>query len=288
MVRVMFQALKDAAAAWSRHNAPRLGAALAYYAVLSIAPALIVATAICGIAFGPRAVEGRIFLQIRDFLGAQIAAIVEGLLKSAARPASGVLATVLGFATMIVGASGVFVELRDTLNFIWDAPVKTDQGFRNLIRDRFLSFAMVIGAGLLFTGSLAVTVIVQSADKYSRRFISFPPSLLEISNFFVTLTLTSLLFALMYRLIPEVRVDWKDVAIGSVMTATLFSAGKLLLGLYLGRAAVGSPYGAAGSPVVLLVWVYYSAQIFLFGAEFTYVWARRRRSLASATVGVLR
>jgi membrane protein len=284
----MFRAIQDAAAAWSRHNAPRLGAALAYYAVLSIAPALIVATAICGLAFGSEAVDNQIYLQMRDIVGSQIAGIIEDLLKSAAKPTAGILATLLGFATMIVGASGVFVELRDILNYIWDAPPKATQGFRSIIRDRFLSFAMVIGAGVLLTASLAVTVIVQSADAYSGRYFSLPPSLLETSNFLVTLTLTSVVFALMYRVIPEVRVDWEDVAIGSVVTALLFSAGKLLIGLYLGRTAIGSAYGAAGSLVVLLVWVYYSAQIFLFGAEFTYVWARRRRSRSSATTGLLR
>jgi membrane protein len=282
----VFHAFRDAGVAWSRHNAPRLGAALAYYAVLSMAPALVVALAICGLAFGQQAVQGRVYLEVRDVLGAQIAAVVESLLKSAYRPAVGFLATILGFIAMMIGASGVFVELRDTLNYIWDAPQNGNQSVWSIIRDRFLSFAMVIGAGFLLMASLAVTAIVQAAGAYSGRYMSLPASAVETSNFLVTLAVTSFLFALIYRVIPEVRVDWRDVAIGSVMTALLFSAGKFLIALYLGKAGIGSAYGAASSVVVLLVWVYYSAQIFLFGAEFTYACARRRRSRASALTGV--
>lgn len=274
----LFDAFRDAGGAWSGHNAPRLGAALAYYAVLSMAPALVVAMAICGLAFGQQAVQGRVYLEVRDVVGGQIAGIVESLLKSAYQPAVGFLAGMLGFIVMVIGASGVFVELRATLNYIWDAPQNGSQGVWSIIRDRFLSFAMVIGAGFLLTASLAVTAIVQAAGAYSGRYMSFPASVVETANFLITLAVTSFLFALIYRVIPEVRVDWEDVAIGSVITALLFSVGKLLIGLYLGKAGIGSAYGAAGSLVVLLVWVYYSAQILLFGAEFTYAWARRRRS----------
>lgn len=282
----VFDAFRDAGLAWSRHNAPRLGAALAYYAVLSMAPTLVVAMAICGVAFGQQAVDGRIYLEVRDVLGAQIAAILESLLKSAYRPAVGFFAGILGFVAMMFGASGVFVELRDTLNYIWDAPRNGAQGAWSIIRDRFLSFAMVIGAGFLLTASLIVTAIVQAAGAFSGRYVSLPASVLAASNFFVTLAVTSFLFALIYRVIPEVRVDWRDVAIGSVITALLFSAGKLLIGLYLGKAGIGSAYGAAGSLVALLVWVYYSAQIFLFGAEFTYACARRRMTRTSALTGL--
>lgn len=179
---------------------------------------------------------------------------------------------------MLMGASGVFVELRDTLNFIWNAPAKNNAGVWSVIRDRFFSFVMVIAVGFLLAVSLALTAIAQAVASYSGRYLSVAASLAVISNFLVTIGVTSFLFAAIYRIIPEVRVEWQDVAVGSVITALLFSGGKFLIGLYLGRAGLASTYGAAGSIVVLLVWVYYSAQIFLYGAEFTYVYARRRRS----------
>lgn len=282
----MLQSFRDAWSGWLKHNAPRLGAALAYYAVLSLAPALIVGVAICGLVFGPQAVRGQVYWEVKDVVGSQIAEIVETLLKSAYRPGVGILATTLSFITMLVGASGVFIELRDTLNYIWDAPEKNDQGIRSLIRDRILSFAMVIGAGLLLTASLAVSAVLQAAGSYSSQYLSVPNSVLELSNFVATFAVTSFLFALIYRVIPEVRVDWRDVAIGGILTALLFSVGKALIGLYLGKAGVGSAYGAAGSLVVLLVWVYYSAQIFLFGAEFTYAYSRQRRSSIAVPASV--
>jgi membrane protein len=279
--KTMVQVFRNAWDAWNRHNAPRLGAALAYYAVLSLAPGVIVGVAICGLAFGPRAVRGEVYWEVTHVAGAQIAVVVETLLKSAYEPKAGFLATVLGFIMMLLGASGVFVELRDTLNYIWDAPEKIEQNVWTVVKDRFLSFAMVIGAGLLLTASLVFTAIVQAAGAFSGRYFKFPTSVVEVANFLVTLTVTSLLFALIYRVIPEVRVDWRDVATGAILTALLFSVGKLVIGLYLGKAGIASAYGAAGSLVVLLVWVYYSAQIFLFGAEFTYAYARWRRSRIS-------
>ncbi len=227
----MFRAIQDAAAAWSRHNAPRLGAALAYLRGARPAPAGAhsMATAICTrVSVRKQSIAN--LLQMRDIVGSQIAGIIEDLLKSAAKPTAGILATLLGFATMIVGASGVFVELRDILNYIWDAPPKATQGFRSIIRDRFLSFAMVIGAGVLLTASLAVTVIVQSADAYSGRYFSLPPSLLETSNFLVTLTLTSVVFALMcgVRRFRKVHVDWEEMVMASTdlsLTQTVVFSG---------------------------------------------------------------
>jgi membrane protein len=275
----MLRILREAASGWSRHNAPRLGAALAYYAVLSLAPVLILVLAVSGMVFGREATQGEIYWQIRDVAGPQVAAAIQGLLKSAHTPGAGVLATTLGFATILFGASGVFVELRGTLNFIWDAPVQ-DESFCSIIRERFLSFAMVLGAGVLLVASLGATAFVQARSVYSAGYLRLPAPVLETSNFLASLAVTAFLFALIYRFLPEVRVHWRDVTFGALFTALLFSIGKLLIGLYLGRAGVGSAYGAAGSLVILLVWVYYSVQIFLFGAELTYVWARRKRSPA--------
>lgn len=271
----MLRTFQDAGLAWSRHNGSRLGAALAYYAVLSLAPTLIVVLAISGAIFGARAARGQIYWQVRDVAGSQIAAAVQGLLKSAYSPRAGFVAGALGFVAILFAASGLFVELRDTLNFIWNAPVQNRTLAWQLVRDRFLAFAMVIGTGCLLTVSLGLTAIVQTRSLYANAYVLLPAPLLESANFLVSLGLTTIVFALIFRVIPEVRVDWRDVAVGSALTALLFSAGKLLLGVYIGKAGIGSAYGAAGSLVVLLVWVYYSAQIFLFGAEFTYAWAQR-------------
>ena len=267
----------DAASKWSDHNAPRLGAALAYYAVLSLAPLLVLVVAICGFAFGEQAVRGQLYWQIRSTVGDQAAQFVQTLIRDAHRPGRGLIASTIGFLILIFGASGVFVELRDTLNYIWDVPVSSS-GIKGLLRHRFFSFAMVLGIGFLLIVSFTVSALIQAAGDYSKQFISLTPRFLEFLNFLVTFLTTSFLFGLMYRLIPERRVDWEDVATGSVLTAILFAIGKFLIGFYLGRASVGSAYGAAGSLVVLLVWVYYSSQIFLYGAELTRVCADSRRA----------
>jgi membrane protein len=273
----MLHILREAASGWSRHNAPRLGAALAYYTVLSLAPVLILVLAVSGIVFGQQASTGEIYWQVRNVAGPQVALAIQGLLKSAHTPGAGVLASILGFVTILFGASGVFVELRGILNFIWDAPVH-DESFCSIIRERFRSFAIVLGAGILLVASLGATAFLQARSAYSAGYLRLPAPVLQTSNFLVSLAVTAFLFALIYRFIPEVRVHWRDVTFGALLTALLFSVGKLLIGLYLGRAGVGSAYGAAGSLVILLVWVYYSVQIFLFGAELTYVWAQRQRS----------
>lgn len=278
---VNFSLFKEAAANWSTHNAPRLGAALAYYTVLSIAPLLVVIVAICGFAFGEDAVRGQVYWQIKDLTGNESAAAIQSMLKTAHHPGTGIFATIVGFLTLLAGASGVFLELRDTLNYIWNAPVKSSGGLWLMLRYRFFSFAMVLGIGFLLMVSLAVSALIAALGAYASHFISIPAPVLEVVNAVVTFAATSLLFALIYRLIPEVPIQWKDVITGSIFTAALFAAGKFLIGLYIGRASVGSAYGAAGSLVVMLVWVYYSSQIFLFGAEFTHVYAQRRGSPAT-------
>lgn len=266
---------KEAGAAWNAHNAQRLGASLAYYTIFSLAPLLLIFVAIAGIVFGPDAVRGDIYWQIRAIAGYQGAAFVQDLLKGAKTHASsGLLATTLGFAVLILGASGVFVELRDDLNYIWDVPSSEESFLGGILRYRMFSFGLVIGSGLLITASLAFSVAIQAAEKYTLGYIMIPAWVLEAANFGATFLATTFLFGLVYAVIPERRVPWTDVAVGSIVTAILFAIGKSLVALYLGRAAVGSLYGAAGSLVVLLVWVYYSAQIFLFGAEFTHVYSQ--------------
>jgi membrane protein len=273
---------REAGSKWYSHNAPRLGAALAYYTTLSLAPALIVVIAICDFVFGDEAVKGQVYWQFRNFMGDQGAAVVQTLLKAAHRPGSGIIASVLGFLILLVGASAVFNELRDTLNYIWDVPNQGSSGFWRILRYRFLSFAMVLGAGLLLMASLLLSAIVQAAGAWIAPYISMPAPLLQTINFLVAFFASVFLFAVIYEVMPEVRVKWKELAIGSVITAVLFAVGKVLIGLYLRKAAVGSAYGAAGSLVVLLVWVYYSSQIFLYGAEVMRAYSRHTQSQVAA------
>ena len=280
---------KDAGAAWNAHNAQRLGASLAYYTIFSLAPLLLIFVSIAGIVFGPDAVRGDIYWQIRAVAGYEGAAFVQDLLKGArTHSASGILASILGFAMLMLGASGVFVELRDDLNYIWNVPSSNESILGGMLRYRMFSFGLVIGSGLLITASLAFSVAIQAAEKYALGYIMIPAFLLETANFGVTFLATTFLFGLVYAILPERRVPWTDVVVGSVVTSLLFAIGKSLVALYLGRAGIGSLYGAAGSLVVLLVWVYYSSQIFLFGAEFTHAYSQRHGLLRSERVEAAR
>jgi membrane protein len=277
-MRLRWQLFKDAASLWSLHNAPRLGAALAYYTALSLAPLVVAVVAISGLAFGDDVVRDRIYWQIQPVVGSQAADVVKMLLKDAHQPGQGILATLVGFVVLLSGASGVFVELRDTLNYIWEVPAPKSSGLWQLLRYRFFSFAMVLGIGFLLMVSLTLSAIIQAAGALAARHIPMPAYGMEAINFVLSFVVTSFLFALIYKVIPEAPKTWPDVAVGAVITAILFTAGKFAIGLYLGRAGVGSAYGAAGSLMVLLVWVYYSSQVFLYGAEFTVVYAKSLRA----------
>jgi membrane protein len=278
--RGLWSLFQEAASLWSAHNAPRLGAALAYYVVLSLAPLVLLSVAICGRIFGEDAVRGQVYWQIKDVIGGPAAEVVQSLLREAHKPGIGLRATVVGFVVLLFGASGVFVELRDTLNLIWDAP-PGNSSFWAILRYRFFSFAMVSATGLLLIISLALSTIVQAAGTYTSRYVTFPAPVIEATNSLVGFMALSLLFALIYKFVPEVSIAWRDVILGAGFTAAFFIIAKYVLALYLGKAGVGSPYGAAGSLVVLLAWLYYSAQIFLYGAEFTHVCALRTASFAT-------
>lgn len=271
----------DAFEAWWSHNPPRLGAALAYYTVLSLAPLLVILVALGGHFFGEDAVRGQIFWQIRNVAGDQSAALVQTLLKDAAHHGtSGVLAGILSFVLLLIGASGVFSELRDDLNEIWEVQDESAFTWAGVIRQRLFSFLLVLAAGVLVIASLTMSVIVESASRFASAWIGHAASL-ESLNILVTFAFAALVIGLMYRFLPAARVDWKDVVVGSGVTAALVVLGKAAVVLYLTRAGIGSTYGAAGSVVVLLVWVYYSSQIFLLGAEFTRVYAVSRGSFHS-------
>ena len=249
-----------------------MGAALAYYTVLSLAPLLIVAVSIAGMVYGQKAASGEIVNQVRDLVGPGGAEVIQSILANARSPAKGTLASAIGIITLLFGASGVFKALRDSLNRMWGVKQAARLGIWATIRREFSTFGMVLGIGFLLVVSLVVSAFVTTVGKFLHGKV--PVAFLLGSNVMVSMLVITLLFALIYRVVPSTRIRWSDVWVGAAVTAILFTIGKYLIGLYLGKASVGSAYGAAGSLVALLVWVYYSAQIFLFGAEFTHVYAQ--------------
>jgi membrane protein len=269
--------LKETYVEWDRHQVPKLGAGLAYYTVLSLAPLLIVVITVVGMVLGPKAAQGEIIAQIQGLVGPEGAEAIQAVIANANQPKTGIVASLLGLITLFLGASGVFAELHDALNTIWDAPPRPGSGLLSMIRERFLSFGMVLAIGFLLLVSLVVSAGVAAAATFMGGVLPVPGFVLQGANLLLSLGVITVLFAMIYRFLPSERVPWRDVWIGAAATAVLFSIGKLLIGMYLGKASVGSAYGAAGSLVVVLVWVYYSAQIFFFGAEFTHVYARARR-----------
>ncbi|HEV2721062.1 MAG TPA: YihY/virulence factor BrkB family protein [Thermoanaerobaculia bacterium] len=273
---------KQAFTEFGDDKAQRLGAALAYYTIFSLAPLLLIAIAIAGLIFGREAAQGQIFDQLRTVLGPQAAAAVQEMVKGAAKPKSGTIATVVGIVTLLFGAAGVFGQLKDALNTIWNVEPKKTGGIMAMIKDRFLSFAMVLGTGFLLLVSLVIDSAIAAAGHFLGNRMHGGEALWQGIQLVVSLAVVTLLFALIFRFLPDVHPAWRDVWFGALFTAVLFVVGKFALGLYLGKSAVGSSYGAAGSLVVLLLWVYYSAQILFFGAEFTQVYARTHGSMANA------
>jgi membrane protein len=266
--------LKETFSQWLGHNAQKLGASLAFYTTLSLAPLLVLAVAIAGFVFGDEAARGQIVWQIQDFIGRDAAKVVEDLLQNARKPEIGSVATVLGLFTLFFAASGVFAELRDSLDTIWGVRPPWS-GIVPEIKSRFFSFAMVLGVGFLLVVSLLFSAGVAAAGKYFGDRLPAPASALTALNIAVSFVFITVLFAMIYKIIPHARIAWGDVWIGAAVTSLLFGFGKFLIGVYLAQAAIGSAFGAAGSLVIMILWVYYSAQIFFFGAEFTQVYANR-------------
>ena len=276
--------VKAAGSGWVDDYAQSMGAALAYYTMFSIAPLLLIAISIAGLVFGEQAARGEIFSQLEGMLGAPGALAVQGLLESVREPRESVTATVFGGILLLIGATSVFGELQDALDRIWRAPVRDGHsGYWGLIRARLLSFGMILGIGFLLMVSLVASAALAAVRKWWEPVLgdwAAAASIIELCSSFLVITVV---FAMIYKIIPRVRIAWKDVWVGAVATALLFTAGKFLIGLYIGRSGIGSSFGAAASLVVVLVWVYYSAQIFLLGAEFTWVYAHKfgsRRDLA--------
>ena len=262
---------KEAFADWREDNAPRLGAALAYYTVFSLAPLLVIAISVAGLVFGREAAEGRIVAEVQGLVGKVGAEAVQAMLENARKPSASLWATVLGTITLLLGAGGAFTELRGALNVIWEAPPRPGGGIRGAIRGRLLSFAMVLVLGFLLLVSLALSAALAAVHGYTVGLLPGARALIEMASFGVV----TVLFAMIFKVLPDTKIAWSDVWAGAATAAALFTVGKTLIGLYLGRGAFGSAYGAAASLAIMLAWVYYAAQILFFGAEVTQVYARR-------------
>ena len=266
----LWAVLKRAVAGWWNDNVPHLGAALSYYTLFALAPILIVAISIAGLVFGAEAVRGEIVGQIDGLVGHDGAVAVQAMLEGASKPSSSVPATIIGVITFFLGATGAFLELQTALNAIWRVTPKASATFLGaLVTDRLISFGLVVAVGFLLLTSLLVSAGLAALDKYMGQAFPGVAIVWQALNVLVSLGVISLLFAMIYKLLPDVDLAWSDVWVGALVTAGMFTLGKFLIGLYLGTSSLASSYGAAGSVIVLLVWVYYSAQVVLLGAEFT-------------------
>jgi membrane protein len=257
---------------WLAHKDARTGAALSYYSVFSIGPLILIAVAIAGLMFGREAVQGQVTEALRGLLGESGAQAINGMLASADRPTEGIIATVFGIVTLVAAAIGVVVQLKDAFNTVWEVKETPGTGLWGFIRTYVLSFAAVLAVGFLLMVSMVMTAGLAAFGKYVGSML--PEAALQGAAFGVSFAVIALLFALMFKWMPDAPVQWRDVWLGAVATAALFEIGKLLIGLYIGKQGLESTYGAASSLVVVLIWVYYSAQIVLLGAEFTHSQAK--------------
>jgi membrane protein len=266
--------VRETVASWSGHNGARLGAALAYYSVFSLAPLILITTAAAGLVFGQDAVRGEISAQIRSVLGNAGANAVETMLAGASRPLQGLWATLIGTAILLFAALGVVVQLKDALNTIWNVEARKQSGLWSYTRSYAVSLAAILGLGFLLLVSLVFTAALAAIGHLVSP--NLPEVSAQVAASFVSFGFVTIVFAMMFKWLPDAYVPWKDVWVGAVLTAILFEIGKTLIGLYIGKEALESTYGAAASFIALLIWVYYTAQIVLFGAEFTRVYASRR------------
>jgi membrane protein len=259
---------------WNADRAPRLGAALAYYTIFSLAPMLVIVMAVAGLVFEPEQVQAALNGQFQSMLGEEGSEAVSALIAGAQKHEEGTLATVLGIAALVFGAVGVFVQLKDALNTIWKVELRPDRSWWRLVRDYILSFTLVIGVGFLLIVMLVVNAVLAVVVGWFGELLSISAAAAYATELLVSFFIATLLFAMVFKFLPDARVAWRDVWLGAAATSLLFNIGKLLIGLYLGQASFTSAYGAVGTVLVVLVWTYYSAQILFLGAEFTQVYAR--------------
>jgi membrane protein len=271
--------IKEAFSEWKEDNASRLAASLAYYTTFSLAPLLILVIAIAGLLGGQEAVHNQVMTQIQGLVGPEGKAFVESMITSASQPRKGLLASGIGIITLLFGALGVFAELQNSLNTIWEVKPKPlkgmAQGIWRFIRQRILSFSLVLAIGFVLLASLAVSAALAALGNFMLNSFGFQEWVMQAINQLISFLVITLLFALMFKYLPDAKIAWRDVWLGAGVTSLLFNLGKFAIGFYLGRSSVGTTFGAAGSLVLILIWVYYSAQIFFFGAEITQVYANK-------------
>jgi membrane protein len=273
-VQAIFELLKATYQEWTNDRTSRLGAALAYYAVFSLAPVLVIVIAVASLVFGEKAARGQVAAEVELVAGPEVGRAVEEMLSHTHATGAGWWATAVSIVVLLFSATAVFAELQDGLNTIWGVKARPDRGWLNTIRTRFWSFMIVLGLALLLLLALAAATAVTAVNTFLGPSLPAGTAFLwRLLDLAITLGLLTLLFAMIYKVLPDVKIAWRDVWVGAVITAVLFTAGTYLIGLYLGWSSVASAYGAAGSPMVLLLWVYYSSQVLLFGAEFTQVYA---------------
>ena len=273
--RVVLSTLKETYGDWSEDKASRLAAALAYYTAFSIAPLLLISIAVAGLVFGREAAQGQIFAQLEGLIGADGASAIQTGIANSDSSGAGTLSAIVGLVTLIWSASNLFGQLQDALNTIWEVQPDPNAGIVATVKRRFLSMTMVLGIAVVLLVSLVLSAGLSAVGGLLGDVLPGGNIVWQIVNFVISFVIVTALFAAIYKVLPDATVAWNDVWVGAAVTALLFTAGKLLIGLYLGHASVGSTFGAAGSLLVFLVWVYYSAQILFFGAEFTQVYARR-------------
>jgi len=282
------QLVKKTASDFIDDNAPRLAAALAYYALLSLAPLVVLALAVAGLLLDEEAARGRIAHELGGLVGTAGAQAVESIVKNARAPAAGIVSTVVGLVVLLFGASGVFGELESALDAIWEVAPLPGRGILGLIRDRLFSFAMVMGVAFLLLVSLILGAALAAVGRFLSGALPGGEVAWQVLNVAISLGVVTALFALTFKTVPHAKVRWRDVWVGAFVTAVLFNVGKLLIGLYLGKATFSSAYGAAGSLVLLVIWVYYSASILLLGAEFTQAYALYYGSCIEPAEGAMR
>jgi membrane protein len=274
--------LKETVSQFLAERAPRMAAALAFYTTFSLAPLLIIIIAVAGLAYGQDAAQGKIVGEIQALVGVSGASTVQDLINNARKPATGAVAAVIGLVTLLVGATGVASELQDSLNTIWNVKAEATNGIVAILKQRLMSFAMILGIGFLLLVSLVLSAALTALTELAGHALTAPDLILHLADFLFSFAVITVLFALIYKIVPDAEIRWGDVWLGASAASLLFAVGKLALGFYIARSGVESAYGAAGSLVVLLLWVYYSAQILFLGAELTQVHTTSRRSVPAA------
>ncbi|MBD2312120.1 YihY/virulence factor BrkB family protein [Desertifilum sp. FACHB-1129] len=287
--QAIWNLLKETFAQWQEDKIPLLAAALAYYTVFSLAPLLIIAIAIAGFVLGQDTVQTQLVEQLQDLIGREGAQAIRTMIDNAYEPTSNLIAAIIGAITLLFGATTVFAQLKEALNIIWKVTPQPGRPVRGFVKARLLSFTLVLGLGFLLLVSLLASAILAGISRWLEGLLTTPPWVWQLIDLGLSFSVITLLFALIYKLLPDAKIAWTDVGVGAAITSVLFTIGKFLIGLYLGNSGIASAYGAAGSFVVILIWIFYSAQLLLTGAEFTQVWANRygsrirpRRSLAIA------